>query len=46
MLEKFVKCRNRYASVSGDVILDEGGLFLENIRSIFDCENMVYCHRE
>lgn len=46
MLEKFVTCRNRYVSVAGDLILDEGALFLENIRSIFDSDQVVFCYRE
>lgn len=46
MIESFRRCRSRYVSVVGELSIDEGALFLEKIRSIYDHENVAYCHSE
>lgn len=46
MAENFKKCRSKYVRIVGDLVFEDGAPYLENIRSIFDSENIVYCHRE
>lgn len=46
MIEDFVKCRSRYVTVVGDVIIDEGILSIGNISSIYDSERGEYCYNK
>lgn len=46
MVQGFLECRNRYVKVVGDVIIDEGILFVGNIGSIYDSERGEYCFKE
>lgn len=46
MIEDFLKCRSRYVKVVGDVIIDEGILFVGNIGSIYDSERGEYCYNK
>lgn len=46
MAESFMKCRNRYVRIVGEVTLEGGVPYLENISSIFDPERVIFCHRE
>lgn len=45
MASEYLKCRNRYVSLTGELIGEGGVLYLEDIQSIFDPSSVEFCYK-